>query len=565
MKGQIRQRFTLALLLLTLHGVLVWGFYSAVTQTLLLIHYGLFLLWQPIWRGEQKLGLLSSGLFVAGGVLLVYSVNWWILAFWLAGLFGLLGGRVFSASERFSRISYMLAAAYLLGMLLMWVVPKLLDKHQEIAEIHTLTVCLMPLLPAALFLIRVEYEQVKAEPIIDLFYSLMLFLLAAILILGSFALQSFGDIRYVEALMQILFAMAAAMIVLSWLWNPRAGFSGLGQLLSRYLLTVGMPFEDWLKKIAELAETESTPQEFLNAAMQEVAALPWVSGGAWKTDDTSGEFGLSSPHQAHFDFHDFSLKLHTRRPLSPALLLHIKLQTLILGEFHEAKRREQLLREQAYMKAVHETGSRMTHDIKNLLQSMRTLCSAAQELGEQGDSQLITLLQRQLPLLNRRLEMTLDKLQAPETESIHMVMVSRWWRGLKQRFAGNGIRFTMRDIDPETLVNAEVMDNVADNLLQNALEKARVESDLEISVRLRGNHGLQLEVADTGSAIPDAVAQQLFKGHVPSENGLGIGLYHAARQARQAGYALTLENNTEGDVSFMLHTTPEPAGGGASA
>lgn len=552
MKHQIRQRFTLALLLLSLHGVLLWGFDSAFTKTLLLIHYGLFLLWQPIWRGEQKLSWASGATFITGGALLLYSVNWWVLAFWLAGLFGLLGGRVFAARARLSRVSYLLAAAYLIGMLLMWVVPQLLGKSNEVEDVRSLVQFVLPLLPLSLFFIRVEYEQETGAPILDLFYSLMLFLLAVILILGSFAIQLSSDSHYAETLMQMLFGIAAALLALSWLWNPRAGFTGVGQLLSRYLLTVGMPFEHWLKKIAEMAEQESSPPEFMESAIQEVAALPWVSGGAWRTDDASGNFGFSTAHQAHFAFQDFSLTLHTRWPMTPALLLHIKLLTLILGEFHEAKRREALLKQQAYMKAVYETGSRMTHDIKNLVQSLSTLCTAAQQAGEHDERKLLNLLQRQLPVLNRRLEMTLDKLQAPQIEQPHTVKATTWWRNLKQRYAEYPVQFTQHDLPPVLTVDADLLDNVADNLLQNALEKGRVESSLDIRVTLLGDNGLLLEVSDNGSAIPEAIASQLFKGHVPSENGLGIGLYHAARQARQGGYTLKLASNHNGRVCFTL-------------
>ena len=41
-----------------------------------------------------------------------------------------------------------------------------------------------------------------------------------------------------------------------------------------------------------------------------------------------------------------------------------------MGEFYEAKRREETMRQNAYMQAFYETGSRLTHDIKNILQSV---------------------------------------------------------------------------------------------------------------------------------------------------------------------------------------------------
>jgi len=553
MTHQSRQRYALALLLLSLHGVLVWGFGSPLTQTLLLVHYGLFLLWQPVWHGEQKLTATSSALFILGGMLLVLMVNWWVLAFWMAGVFGLLGGRVFGARAGFARTSYLLAAAYLLGMLLLSVVPRLLGKLPDLDSIQTLTRYLLPLLPASLLFLPDGHEDEGEAPVLDLFYSLLLFLLTVILVLGGFALQVSTDRDYLHTLIRLLFGVAAALVLLSWLWNPRAGFTGIGQLLSRYLLTIGMPFEHWLKRIAELASLESTTTSFIRAAMREVAALPWVSGGSWKTDEEQGEFGRPAAHQASFDFHDFRLTLHTRWPLTPALLLHIRLLTLILGEFFEAKRREKTLSEQTYMRAVYETGSRMTHDIKNLVQSLSTLCVAAQQAGERDGERLMALIQRQLPQLSRRLELTLDKLQAPQVESTHLVKAASWWSALQQRHADSAIVFRAHDLPPEMMVDATMMDNVADNLLQNALKKSReAGGELQITVTLQGGNGLLLDVRDSGNAIPPEIARQLFKTHLASESGMGIGLYHAARMAGQAGYDLALNRNEDGAVCFTL-------------
>ena len=39
---------------------------------------------------------------------------------------------------------------------------------------------------------------------------------------------------------------------------------------------------------------------------------------------------------------------------------------------------------------------------------------------------------------------------------------------------------------------------------------------------------------------------------VASQSGLGVGLYHAARQAAQLGYRLALTENAAGCVTFRL-------------
>src|SRR4051812_12550277 len=61
----------------------------------------------------------------------------------------------------------------------------------------------------------------------------------------------------------------------------------------------------------------------------------------------------------------------------PGPARHLHLLGQLLAEFYAAKLREEKLRETSYLQAVHETGARTTHDIKNLLQSLNVLCSVA--------------------------------------------------------------------------------------------------------------------------------------------------------------------------------------------
>jgi len=35
--------------------------------------------------------------------------------------------------------------------------------------------------------------------------------------------------------------MALLLLILGWLWNPRGGFLGIGHMLSRYLMSLGLP------------------------------------------------------------------------------------------------------------------------------------------------------------------------------------------------------------------------------------------------------------------------------------------------------------------------------------
>src|SRR6266545_3724952 len=68
------------------------------------------------------------------------------------------------------------------------------------------------------------------------------FLLVA-LVLGSFAFMTVRGLQYVMALSYSMLMIAGVLLLLSFAWNPRAGFAGLSMYFSRYLLSVGLPFE----------------------------------------------------------------------------------------------------------------------------------------------------------------------------------------------------------------------------------------------------------------------------------------------------------------------------------
>jgi C4-dicarboxylate-specific signal transduction histidine kinase len=85
--------------------------------------------------------------------------------------------------------------------------------------------------------------------------------------------------------------------------------------------------------------------------------------------------------------------------------------------------------------------------------------------------------------------------------------------------------------------------------LQNALAKRLRQPGLAISVQFADG---SLTVSDDGQAIAPSLASALLNEPVNSEDGLGIGLYHAARQADGVGYSLVLAENRPGRVAFAL-------------
>src|SRR6185436_6901144 len=128
-----------------------------------------------------------------------------------------------------------------------------------------------------------------------------------VLALGSVVSMRFTDDDYVESVLVTVMGLGVALFVLAVLWNPMRGFGGLSTYFSTYLLSVGMPFELWMRRIAELAETEPDAQTFLELALKEVAALPWIRGAHWQTQHGEGRFGAESDHNTRFEYHDLAI------------------------------------------------------------------------------------------------------------------------------------------------------------------------------------------------------------------------------------------------------------------
>ncbi|HEX7557810.1 MAG TPA: sensor histidine kinase, partial [Usitatibacter sp.] len=248
---------------------------------------------------------------------------------------------------------------------------------------------------------------------------------------------------------------------------------------------------------------------------------------------------------------------HTEISLSPALSLHMRLLAQVVGEFYEGKRRENVLRHNAYLQAVHETGARLTHDVKNLLQSLYALTSMAPREPEDGYG---GLLQRQLPQLTKRLHATLEKLRAPEVAIRELPVTSRaWWSDLERRLGDTGV-VLKADVEMDVGVPAALFDSFIENAIDNARAKMLREPGIELSVVFACNlQRVELSVCDTGTPVDAAVARKLFREPIERGGSLGIGLFQAARQASLAAYRIELTHNRAGYVCFTLARADSPA------
>lgn len=535
-------------MLLTLHLALLGGVGELWAKSLLLTHVGMFLLWQPLWRGESRLTPGSALLIMAGTAVALYWLSWWVLAFWISGLFALVGGRVFAFQSQWQRLHDLLMMGYLLAVLLFWITPHLFGLAALEEPTRDLMELVLPIMLVGMALVPYSQEKAGRALAVDFIYSILLFMLLILLVLGSLSFMHQTGVDYFGALLRTLFSMALLLFLLGWLWSPRMGFAGLQSIFSRYFLNIGSPFEEWLKRLAVAEQQEQSPASFMLRAMALLAELPWLSGLSWECEEGHGTLGAASPHRLEVRELDLHLTLFSRRVVAPSVLVHIHLLTQLLSHFYQAKRREQSLREMARLQAVYETGARLTHDLKNMLQSLLALAGIAEQ--QAGLAQ--PLLQRQLPVLVQRIEATLAKLKAPlDQAEITTMPLAAWWESLRHRQQHRAIRWFVSGDLVALRVPGTLFDSIADNLIDNACNKRLREPGMEIRVSISAAP-LSMQVCDSGSAIPDAVAWQLLHTVVPSEDGLGVGLFQVARWAEQSGYQIKLRENRPGVVCFEL-------------
>ena len=199
---------------------------------------------------------------------------------------------------------------------------------------------------------------------------------------------------------------------------------------------------------------------------------------------------------------------------------------------------------------MHETGARLTHDFKNMLQYLLGLISIAESQPEQSQQ----IMQYQLPVLAQRIELILEKLKVPEGEGeadAIMVPLSAWWQNLQQRHQYRNIDWVNENEADAQSVPQGLFDSVADNLIDNARNKRLREAEIDVTVSVSGDP-LTFTVCDNGEEVSNSKVRNVLRTVVDSEDGLGIGLYQTARWAEQLGYKLALRENKGGRVCFQL-------------
>lgn len=542
----------LAVMLACLQLALVAGYESWAGRMLLTAHLGAFLLWQPMVPGNRRLDVMPLLLLMAGLAAFQLVLGWVSLSVWLCMLAGLVVAQAASRSTRRDRLPDLLGFGYVVLVLLAWVVPLGVPLDSEVRRLLARLArdCGYVAVVTVALLALVKRSQ-RGGGLPDFAAAATAMLAVGVIVLNALAFMFLAGTSYERALLMSVVFIALVLLTLGWLWNPRGGYSGVALLLSRRALAGSLPLEEWLGEVSDEARNAPSATAFLAAAARRMLALPGVTGVAWQAEPgLEGCVGKLGHHTNRIAHGDLVVTIGTRGTADAVTLWRWDLMVNILAEFLLARRQAADLAEIGYLRAIHETGARLTHDVKNLLQAFETILYAAESGFDRDPEGTRALIQRQLPTLAGRLRLTLDKLRQPGLETSESVLLPDWWARLAARLHDVAC---VGEPDPLLAVPAGLFDRFVENCVQNARDKAGPHGWPKISVHLCGaGRDFALEVRDDGSAVPPERATRLMREPVASDAGLGVGLMQLAREAALLGWRVRLAENRDGAVCFRL-------------
>ena len=535
---------------LLVYHVIIWSPPDSILQfPLSFVLYGLFLLWQPLWHKDSSINKLPAALITLAFVLITYYFPDESLVFFGLILSGLIGSRLLSHSS-FHAFD-LLALLIIILEMVVGVVP---DAFSQIELPRLFADYMQPiiLVPILLFYFAPNYDDKKqGRNQVDLMHGLLTSTLIFIVLLGGIVINLLYGVDYIDGLLLTVFVVSTLTIGISWFWNPGVGFSGIGVLFNRYTMTIGGPFETWINTLTTLIEEHYlTPAEYLEAACEHLVENDWLNAIQW--DFRSYRVSVGEKEGVRLDYTlsaKAEVQVYFKSHPGTALEQHTILLIRMAYQFYLSKLNQEKVRTHEHFSTIHHTGARLTHDVKNILQSIKTSLNILDMNADSKKHQ--KLLQSNLTQISTRLENTLDRLKAPELDTqLKLVDCDHWMMKLEVEHQSNPRIKVHRDIENNIPVPVDLFDSVIDNLINNALSKP---SAKYIDVRLLSSSEIiVLSVCDDGVAVEEKIEDNLFKQPVSSGTGMGIGLYQATIMAHTFGFELELSQNEPGKVCFNL-------------
>jgi len=540
----------LATILLLLHALIWIVDVPLLKFSLTFILYGLFLLWQPLWSKQDK---VKRGPVVAVAlvfVLLAYRFPNESLVFFALILSGLIGSRLLGQSA-FRSFDLLALLIITLEMAVGLVPDSFTQIHLPALFVEYMQTVILALVLLFYFAPNPDHQKHERSQV-DLMHGLLAATLLFIVVLGGIVINLLYGVDYIDGLLLSVFIVATLTIGISWFWNPGVGYSGIGVLWNRYAMTIGGPFETWINTLTTLIEERYlTPTDYLEAACEHLVENDWLNSIEWRFVDFKISVGDKTGTRRKHQLNDkLSVTLYFRADPGNALEQHTILLIRMAYQFYLAKLNQEKIRAQEHFATIHHTGARLTHDVKNILQSIKTSLEILDMDKETPQSR--KLLESNLRQISLRLQNTMEKLRAPHLDTqINLVDCRNWMERIEKQHGSNTRMSFDSDIENNLALPVDLFDSVAENLINNALGKP---SAKHVELRLlSSNETIVLSVCDDGDAINADIENSLFVKPVSSGSGMGIGLYQSAIMAQAFNFELELSQNETGRVCFNLY------------
>lgn len=538
------------LILLTFHS-LIWIIEPTIIHfSVCIILLGIFLLWQPIWNKNQSAQqikiLLPSFLFL----IMCYFYPFEALILFGILILGVFGSRILDKNT--SRGFDLLAISIVIIEISIGIIPQAFSSI-SIPSSFASTIESLLLIPITAFFFSTKIAKHNTEQKnIDILHGLLSSSLVSLVLLGGIVINLLYSVDYIEGLLLTLFFVVIITLGVSWFWNPSVGFSGLGVLWNRYSMSIGSPFETWINTLTTLIEEDYlTPQEYLQSACDNLTENEWLDGLEWITNKHQISSGKHSEFKTTHSLNaNCMVQLYFQADPGTALKQHTQLLIRMANQFYIAKKNQEKVRTQEHFETIHHTGARLTHDIKNILQSIKTSLSIIHLEPDIENNKPFKLLDQNLTQISNRLENTLSKLKTPKLNTqLQFISLNKWLYKFGNEINNSKVKINSKlSFNPS--VPTELLDSVLNNLVSNALRKHDV---TQVDIQVNADEELLfISVCDNGEVVNEATLKNLFRKPVSSGQGMGIGLYQSAIMANAFGFELDLINNEVGAVCFSL-------------
>lgn len=521
-----------------------------LAQIFLLVHFGVFIAW--VCHKNTSFQLLSL-VGVLGLIFAAFNIVFaepLLLVGWKFVLIALVASNV--STQKLVRLFDMLALLSLWLTLFIFDLNRLFDLYPFDFSVEPITRAILTCLFIPLIVLQPTQPHYKNT---DLFLGMMTALagmfMASLSVLLTLVFYFYYPVALIlGSILTILFILFCGTI-----WLILGNGHNFNHLNLNQNLSGEHSFEQWIAMLIQPGIYKTTtPQEYLEEGLDNLQhILPNICGLSCHSLYGDKSWGEQGKYLFEIQVQSLEIVFYSKYKISVNYQSYIKLLVQLLEHFHQAKRREEILSQQAHLQAIYETGAKLTHDMKNILQSLKGITSIIQSASQPenfGDTQKV--LQGQFPYLGQRLQRILDKIQQPLQSQQTYVLIREWWTNLQARYHKREIIFSAH-LMWNNKIPEEIFDNVVENLLENAFNKRQREPDLQIQVILETTEKqVRLTVCDNGSAIPEELFKQLLTQPVPSRDGYGVGLYQVAKQTIHSGYRLRISHNEKGKVCFEL-------------